>query len=119
MGPRRLRRRQALLGVAPERIDERPVARRTDAERLLLQPTARIEGEVRFRGYDGCGGQLLAFNGVTIIGPLCGSIIAIKGKLVRADHTSGWKWISSLSRKDTGKGACEIVWVEKFKIVEQ
>jgi len=48
-----------------------------------------------------------------------GSIIAIKGKLIRADHSSGWKWISSLSRTDTGKGACEIVWVEKFKILEQ
>ena len=44
-----------------------------------------------------------------------GHVIKIKGYLVecRQDH---WKWRSSMSRKDTGNGACEIVYVEDFRI---
>lgn len=44
-----------------------------------------------------------------------GHVIKIKGYLVecRQDH---WKWRSSTSRKDTGNGACEIIYVEDFRI---
>ena len=44
-----------------------------------------------------------------------GHIIKIEGYLVecRQDH---WKWRSSTSRKDTGNGACEIIYVEDLKI---
>jgi hypothetical protein len=39
-----------------------------------------------------------------------GHVIAIKGFLVRAD-TNNWHWMSSLTRQDTGAGACELIWV--------
>lgn len=47
-----------------------------------------------------------------------GEIIEIDGHLVRVDDvSSGWQWQSSLSREDTGNGACEIVFVNSFKVV--
>ena len=45
-----------------------------------------------------------------------GQIITIKGKLVRADASDGWHWISSLTRNDTGNGACEVIFVESVAI---
>lgn len=47
-----------------------------------------------------------------------GEIIELEGKLVRADADDGWRWISSTSREDTGDGACEVVYVESFRVVE-
>lgn len=41
-----------------------------------------------------------------------GDIVSIKGYLVDVDHDSGWFWRSSMSRTDTGDGACELVYVE-------
>ncbi len=29
----------------------------------------------------------------------------------------GWRWKSSLTRKDTGNGACELVWVKQMKVL--
>ena len=46
-----------------------------------------------------------------------GDIVLIKGYLVDVDHDSGWYWHSSMSRLDTGDGACELVFVESL-IVE-
>ena len=43
-----------------------------------------------------------------------GEIIYLKGYLVSAMHPDGWRWKSSLSRNDTGGGACEVVFVEKL-----
>ncbi|MDA3859982.1 MAG: hypothetical protein PF445_02035 [Melioribacteraceae bacterium] len=44
-----------------------------------------------------------------------GEIIYLKGYLVSAmAPEDGWRWKSSLSRNDTGGGACEVVWVEKL-----
>jgi hypothetical protein len=44
-----------------------------------------------------------------------GEIIYLKGYLVSAmAPKDGWRWKSSLSREDTGGGACEVVWVEKL-----
>lgn len=43
-----------------------------------------------------------------------GDIITINGYLVDADHDSGWYWRTSMSRTDTGAGACEIVYVESL-----
>ena len=46
---------------------------------------------------------------------IVGEIIYLKGYLVSAMHPKdGWRWKSSLSRNDTGNGACEVVWVEKL-----
>lgn len=47
-----------------------------------------------------------------------GEIIALSGKLVRVDADDGWRWISSLSRDDTGASACELIWVEEFRVIE-
>ena len=40
-----------------------------------------------------------------------GDIVVIEGFLVDVDHDSGWRWRTSMSRTDTGAGACEIVYV--------
>lgn len=41
-----------------------------------------------------------------------GDVIRIRGHLVDVDHDSGWKWRTSMTRNDTGLGACEIIYVE-------
>ncbi len=46
-----------------------------------------------------------------------GDLVTLNGYLVDVDHDSGWTWRTSLSRSDTGSGACEIVYVESL-IVE-
>ena len=45
-----------------------------------------------------------------------GDIVSFDGYLVEADGPNGWRWISSLSRSDSGSGACELVWVEHFAV---
>jgi hypothetical protein len=45
-------------------------------------------------------------------------VVEIEGYLIRADAPDGWHWISSLTRDDSGPGACELVWVEKLQIIE-
>ena len=41
-----------------------------------------------------------------------GQVVTLRGRLVRADGRDSWRWVSSLSRADTGDGSCEVVWVE-------
>jgi hypothetical protein len=43
-----------------------------------------------------------------------GQVVHMRGYLVRADAGDGWHWISSLSRDDTGAGACELFLVEEL-----
>jgi hypothetical protein len=43
-----------------------------------------------------------------------GDIVLIQGFLVDVYHVSGWHWQSSMSRTDTGDGACELVYVESL-----
>jgi hypothetical protein len=43
-----------------------------------------------------------------------GDIVLIQGYLVDVYHVSGWHWQSSMSRTDTGNGACELVYVESL-----
>ena len=46
---------------------------------------------------------------------IVGEIIYLKGYLVSTiAPKDGWRWKSSLSRTDTGGGACEVVWVEEL-----
>jgi hypothetical protein len=45
-----------------------------------------------------------------------GDLVNIRGSLVDVDHESGWFWRTSLSREDTGAGACEIVYVESIVV---
>jgi hypothetical protein len=45
-----------------------------------------------------------------------GEVIALRGYLVRVETADGWHWNSSLSRSDSGNGACELVWVSEIAI---
>lgn len=43
-----------------------------------------------------------------------GQVVALAGYLVDVRGPDGWRWRSSLTREDTGAGACELMWVEKL-----
>ena len=43
-----------------------------------------------------------------------GHVVRFQGYLVQVDAPDGWRWRSSLSRTDTGEGACELVWVTRL-----
>ena len=43
-----------------------------------------------------------------------GQTVRFSGYLIEARATDGWRWRSSLTREDTGAGACELVWVERI-----
>jgi hypothetical protein len=47
-----------------------------------------------------------------------GHIVHLKGYLVMAKNEAGAIWMSSLTRDDCGDGACEVIWVEEFTILE-
>jgi hypothetical protein len=44
-----------------------------------------------------------------------GEVVHITGKLVLVEGKNGFRWRSSLSRTDTGDGACEIIFVEHIE----
>ncbi|QQS35411.1 MAG: hypothetical protein IPM56_14330 [Ignavibacteriales bacterium] len=46
-----------------------------------------------------------------------GSLIELTGYLVIVNTDEGWTWKSSLSRKDSGEGACELFWVNELKLI--
>ena len=46
-----------------------------------------------------------------------GARISLSGQLVRVEGDDGFQWVSSLSREDTGAGACELVWVEHLTVL--
>ena len=48
-----------------------------------------------------------------------GQLADLSGFLVRAEGKDGWRWVSSLTRADTGDGSCEVVWVESARIADQ
>jgi hypothetical protein len=43
-----------------------------------------------------------------------GNMVHLKGFLVEVTAQEGWRWKSSLTRDDTGGGACELVLVESL-----
>jgi hypothetical protein len=45
-----------------------------------------------------------------------GQIVALSGYLVRVQAQDGWSWNSSMTRSDSGNGACEVVWVKSLTI---
>jgi hypothetical protein len=45
-----------------------------------------------------------------------GQVVKIIGKLVEVQASDGWRWRSSLTRKDTGNGACELIYVEAISV---
>ncbi len=47
-----------------------------------------------------------------------GDLVEISGSLVNVISNNGdWRWSSSLTRNDTGNGACELIWVKSLRIV--
>jgi hypothetical protein len=48
-----------------------------------------------------------------------GDIVQLNGFLVDVDTDTGWHWRTSLSREDSGNGACEIVYLESVIIEER
>lgn len=44
-----------------------------------------------------------------------GHIVSLRGYLVEVHRDDGWQQRSSLSREDTGDGACELIWVEEIR----
>ncbi len=46
-----------------------------------------------------------------------GQVVKIRGYLVKVEAEDGWHWESSMTRSDSGYGACELVWVDKLNII--
>jgi hypothetical protein len=46
-----------------------------------------------------------------------GQVVHIEGFLVDASRADGWHWNTSMTRDDTGAGACELVYVEHVGVV--
>jgi hypothetical protein len=46
-----------------------------------------------------------------------GQHIQLSGQLVRVEGQDGFIWSSSLSRDDTGAGACELIWLEQLRVL--
>lgn len=46
-----------------------------------------------------------------------GELVHITGFLVDARRPGGWRWNTSLTRNDTGAGACELIYVESVDTV--
>lgn len=45
-----------------------------------------------------------------------GQVVSFSGYLVEARRADGWRWRSSLTRDDSGGGACEVVWLERLDV---
>ena len=45
-----------------------------------------------------------------------GDIVVFNGYLVEVRAQDNWRWRSSLTRSDTGDGACELVYVTSFEV---
>jgi hypothetical protein len=43
-----------------------------------------------------------------------GDVVTLRGQLISVTGSDGWRWRSSLSFTDTGKGACELLWLESL-----
>ncbi len=46
-----------------------------------------------------------------------GDLIEFDGYLVKVSTDDGWRWQSSLTRGDTGNGACELIWLRDIRIL--
>lgn len=47
-----------------------------------------------------------------------GSLVEMKGYLVEVITANGWRWVSSLTRRDTGNGACEVFAVDQLNVLD-
>ena len=48
-----------------------------------------------------------------------GQVIHLEGFLVDASRPGGWHWKTSMTRNDTGAGACELIYVESVDVVPE
>lgn len=46
-----------------------------------------------------------------------GQVVELQGLLVDAASNDGWNWNTSLTREDTGAGACELFWVQHAEVL--
>ena len=46
-------------------------------------------------------------------------LIELQGELIEINGSNGWHWRSSLSRDDTGDGACELMRVQSVRWIEK
>ena len=46
-----------------------------------------------------------------------GQLVELRGYLVEAKSADGWRWQSSLTRHDTGNGACELLLVQSAVVL--
>lgn len=46
-----------------------------------------------------------------------GHLVHLGGYLIQANAPDGWRWRSSLTRSDTGGGACEVVLVDRISVL--
>ena len=46
-----------------------------------------------------------------------GQVVQLQGLLVDARAADGWRWQTSLTREDSGAGACELFWVQSVSVV--
>jgi hypothetical protein len=46
-----------------------------------------------------------------------GHIVRLGGYLVQVNAPDGWSWRSSLTRSDTGGGACEVIFVDRIAVL--
>ena len=53
----------------------------------------------------------------TLNGMRVGQVNELSGYLVDVTRADGWHWKSSLTRTDSGAGACELMYVESAKII--
>jgi hypothetical protein len=51
-----------------------------------------------------------------LLGIGSGDAVRLKGLLVDASGENGFTWGTSMSREDSGPGACELVWVEAVQV---
>ena len=52
----------------------------------------------------------------TLLDARRGNLVHLRGWLIEAKSPDGWHWRSSLTRGDTGGGACEVVLVESLSL---
>ncbi|MFN2382583.1 MAG: hypothetical protein ABR561_08660, partial [Guyparkeria sp.] len=45
-----------------------------------------------------------------------GDRVRLAGHLIDVDGEAGWRWRTSLTRTDTGSGACELLLVDRVRI---
>jgi hypothetical protein len=47
-----------------------------------------------------------------------GEVVRLRGYLVQVSRPDGFRWVTSLTRADTGNGACEVFYVEYVQVGE-